>query len=237
MKNFILSYGGLILVCISISVSVNANNLLDKTTIEQQLQQPVLKNGEILTLEKNDKKVTLNNCVNYLKYKQQGYYPANTVETVKSSHFIKTCNTLNFIKQAKPAKHRYLQHFKLARDYTALPASIVFTWLGEQKKPQGLVLQAFPDTQTQASPINKGIILTSQQAGLKSALQILARGDYNHDGNEDILLLVANYVLNASFRSYETVVITKSSPHGIIHRIDLGPTHSKGEKPCNNSCK
>lgn len=162
-----------------------------------------------------------NSCARYFELTKQGYYPENNKEISGESFFKMTCDPLNDLLHAKPAKQSYLRSFDIQKDYGLLPAAVVFPSLGESSDTKDNVKAAYPDVFVQTKMASKiAIDLVSKKAAMKSHVDILAWGDFNNDGYDDMLIFVANYVLQGTYHSYTTYILTKKSSDGAIEVIN-----------------
>jgi len=73
-------------------------------------------------------------------------------------------------------------------------------------------------------------MMQSEGGGDSVWMEVMAYGDYNHDGYEDVLLYVAYDATEGTLGFSQTVVLTRKGPHEPLQRFgttgDIGGTTS-----------
>lgn len=194
----------------------SALKLKSLSDIPQQLQQPI---NEVILTGPSSGPVTVKTCVEYLKLTREGYFPANNHEIAASSWLISACYPLRFLQTAIPAQQSYLRSFDLVKNYQQLPADVVFPDLESESQPQGDLATAYPDAKLKLRD-NNSIELIESKIGMRAIVTLLAWGDYNHDGYDEMLIEVANYATDGSFHSYQMYVVAKTNSTAKITEIN-----------------
>lgn len=184
----------------------NAGTLLE--------QAPPMPQGQsaALTLAKGEQTKQVATCDAYLAMTHMGYSPANNAEQATASFYVDYCVPIYQLSQAKPAKISNIRDFDLWNGYQWLPAKIVMPNLSGHG-PKGTFISAFPKakvsylrpTEIQVSDLN-------QVANIK----VLGWGDVTGDGVDDMLLAINHYVVGGSYRAYDVVWVTRTTPDSVI---------------------
>jgi len=165
--------------------------------------------GEVQYTNGKDSQIA-KTCNEYFKLTKAGYYPQDNMQIAAESFFKKNCDALVALQQAQPAKSSFVRNFNLQKDYGLLPASVIFPNLAEKNSPPGDLKIAYPDTEIKVlNPYS--VELMSKKAAMKSIVSILGWGDFNQDGYDDILMFIANYVLDGTYHSYSIFLLTRKN--------------------------
>jgi len=192
--------------------------------IDRLLDEPVDlsqagEGAELILTNEDGNKVKVTTCREYLHYKDQDYNAFTTYDITMESWFILRSGTLEFLKTAWPSKVSYISDFDFRHSKKIikyLPASLVLSFhgvseediKGSEKRPLMTL-----------APKIKGIIKDEYNLDLEYEdsycyITLLAFGDYNHDGIEDMLLHVAHHYYMGSGRGYENVILTQKEKGG-----------------------
>lgn len=164
-----------------------------------------------LTDEKDEnKKVKITTCKQYFDPKYKNFYAYSTYDITMESWFRLDCNTLKFLKNSIPSKVSYLSDFVLSKDAIRyLPAMLIYGFYGgteeEFKRMNSKTLKDLEPKLKVKDKFNLGL----DYDDTANTIKLLAWGDFNHDGIEDILLYITHHYVGGSGRSYESVVLTR----------------------------
>jgi hypothetical protein len=182
---------------------------------------------EFMTTKGDAPRIRVETVNEYKAAIKAGYSPCNTFEVTMESWFKTACATLNFMAQAQPSRHSYLDKRFLER----LPVTVL-NWNGaegdelKQDAAKGMTLKDRTAAKAQRH-IHKlkvaGNTMTFSDAGCDYSVSELARGDFDSDGNEDALITVALYHQGGSGRGYAMYVVTSTDGNQRqLKLIDLG---------------
>jgi hypothetical protein len=144
----------------------------------------------------------------YLAAWQSGARPVTTFDLAMDSWFQTTAGTLVFLQRCQPATNRFLPGHLLAN----LPVTIL-DWHGDEERlrlerdgARGRRLADYWRTgrlrRWQSTPEGLRFRFKAQDYQLTE----LARGDWNGDGQEDVLVAMATHYLHGTGRSYRIFV-------------------------------
>ena len=149
----------------------------------------------------------------YLAARKKGASPYTTFDITMEGWFSRTAPTLRFLKQATPSKQSLLSK-------TILPElSVSFLgWVGSDEGAQrqrdsatGLTLSDYRQTKRVS---NWKPTLQEVRFDLDTrsyTIEVLARGDYDHDGFEDSLIYVTWHYKGGTGRGYDAYLVTRTN--------------------------
>lgn len=175
--------------------------------------------GEVHYSHDQNQAAIAKTCNDYLMLTKKGFFPENNAEVANESFFKKNCDALVYLSHAHPAKYSFIRNFDLQKDYGLLPAILILPNMIEG--PAGTVNEAYHDVRVQKRDKSSrtSIELISKSAGLSADISILAWGDFNQDGYDDMLIFVAVYATGGTFHYYSTYALTRTSKDGPITKI------------------
>ena len=205
--------------------------LKDLKEIDALLNKPASADfgkDDSLTMDLGGDQIDASNvsCNEYFYLKYQGYEPfSNADQGAEGSSLKIPCNTLQYLKKAQPSKISYLHDFKLADDpLKNLPSTFGLHLYSNEEvasaRAKGLSWKEFaPSAKVEVkNPDNISIIQDSEGELSGIDISLLAWGDFNGDGIEDILLSVT-HLTGASGHDFSIAVITKTSKDGKITQM------------------
>jgi hypothetical protein len=161
----------------------------------------------------------------YLNCRKKGYFAKTNWDILHEFRFLDNVVVLEKLKEAKPSKVSYLEDFSLDDNcLNKLPPTLALevkddTHLKEAEK-KGISWQKYdPSIHIKKRKNEDEIILESPDEETSAYIAHVGWGDFNNDGIEDVLLIVHNYINNATFRDHEFVIITKTGPDKAMKRI------------------
>jgi hypothetical protein len=157
-------------------------------------------------------------CHEFFEQRKLGHFPTNNAESIAESFFINSCVPLIYLARGKSAKISYIRNFNLQKDYGLLPAADILPNTGDGPQPIGDLINAYPDLHVNSSKPNQ-IDIESKKAGLRAVISIIARGDFDNNGYDEILVTVANSVDKESkgtYRTYSVYPFTRKEPNAPI---------------------
>lgn len=207
-----------------------STNILDVVKLLDS--QSVLPDGENLTLYTGDEDERGRNIItgnDWLAAIADGLGPRTTYEVAMESWFIHSSGTRILIRSAEPSTKSFVKDFQFADKSLLhkLPCQLHPRW--REFLPPGLNTAAVRDVQdtvtfgelfpnaavSNISPYCIEIVQwTTEEGGLRLLLDMVAWGDFDGDGFEDILCEAAEYYLGGSGRRYYHLLLTQTTKTG-----------------------
>lgn len=171
-----------------------------------------------------NRKVKITTCRDFFDEKYKNYYAYTTYDITMQSWFIRDCSILKFLKESTPSKVSYLSDFVLSKNTIRYLSAKLVNWayVGSEEESNKIDSKTLEDL----GPELKARFEDKFNANFDyddttNSITLLAWGDFNHDGIEDILLNVAHHYINGSGRAYESVVLTRLEKKGKLIELPL----------------
>jgi hypothetical protein len=167
----------------------------------------------------------------YRALQDKGYYPATNWDILYQFRFIRGCHTLEILKKAKPSKTSYISDFNITDNpLEALPPTLdLINTSYEMEKAeeairQGKTWKEYDINATYTVKDAHSIHIETHEetyGGNDIYITVQAWGDFNHDGIEDVLLLVEYFIKGATYRSCGHELLTRlGAEEPLIHITD-----------------
>jgi hypothetical protein len=187
--------------------------LADLASIPERMQTPFEDKLEVYNGEHS---ATIANCADYLRYAPLHYEPRSDLELRVLRSWGTDCWALNALKEVAPAKIALLRDFRLD---TAAPRYLppeLATALSKHESraaqladEQGLTWQQH---QHNLKVLATTDTITVQNGPERTQLEIYARGDFNHDGIEDILIRDDSSIVGGTYSDSRLFLLTRTTP-------------------------
>jgi hypothetical protein len=190
-------------------------------------------NGEALSLTRGEgaaaQKVSVEDCAQYQKAVEEGFEPQTTFDISQESFFKARCTPLRFLTEARPSAESWVKDLRLDKDPLALlPASMNLDMEGpsdDQKAAigAGARLNTYSPKLVVKRKAADAVVFLAPESKVESTVDVVAFGDLDHDGIEDVLLFQTLHSLEGSLRSYHHLVATRKGadqPLVILRSLD-----------------
>ena len=171
-------------------------------------------------------KIHVRTCREYDAALADGYYPSSTYDISMGSWFKRPCGTLNLLEKATVPNRSFIPTLKQELlDLKLLPLKF-FPIVSSYEETYGHDIKDV----TYQDYVEKGLIkvtemsqnkLACEDDGLRQHLTEMARADFNGDGIEDILLSEAVHATGGTYRTYDTIILTRKSMDGKYEKVKL----------------
>lgn len=198
------------------SVSLTAHaTVKGLSALDEALAEPVpLPERQELVLQRgHNEKAKVVSCYDWLELRNNGYKAVTTYDLSMQSFFKDRCEEIEYLKKAVPAKVSHLDGFRLSVDSLAeLPAAMEPSPSRSPKaSPEGSWKDIAPNSQVKVIDPHQ-VEITGE--GMTSRILLKARGDFNRDGIEDLLLFMLSSVTEHTYRAYNHVILTRKEKGG-----------------------
>ena len=178
---------------------------------------------KVLTLDgKPD--MDVNSCKTLLKASNENYKTTNYQVKSILKDFKKTCSTWRDMGKLKPSKESFLSSFKHS---LALPKqmppelSLIISNDDERRLAKASSWEEMSHIK-KVEPVNEGQAMYYDNSGGIQRLTIMAKGDYNQDGIEDMVLYMENSVEGGDYYSSYSYIVTRlaaDAPYTLIKQF------------------
>jgi hypothetical protein len=204
------------------------NKPLDIVQLDALLDKPVdisrsdwYGRGELYLTSPDDKeqRVLVTTGRQWFDLKRKGFFPYTTYDITMEAWFKASCEPLLYLKKATPPRISYLADFRLDADpLKNLPPSLgpIISGDTERDVEEGVAkgmtwADLFPETVVESATPTE---IRLMGGDFLVVLSLIAWGDFNGDGLEDVLLFRSFHVTVGTLRYYEHVVLTRHNREG-----------------------
>lgn len=168
--------------------------------------------------------IKINNCQILSKALQEGYKSENYREQIALMASHKICTTWAHMAKLKPSTKSLLGSFKhnLALPKKMPPQlSLIISNDDDRRLAKASSWEEMSHIQKMESVTDEQAVYYDNSGGIQR-LTIMAKGDYNNDGIEDMILHMANAVEGGSYSSSYSYIITRltaNAPYTLIKQF------------------
>ena len=164
----------------------------------------------------------IDNCKQYLKVRDHHLQPVKEFERAAYQEFGLMCLAARDIIRAEPATENYLQDFKLdqsAPQQLPKQLALVIAENEQQRMMKNDRLQFWSQVEAAKLTSSKDHHAVYAVDGAEQTLSLLASGDFNRDGINDLLLMSRDRVSGGSYSGMRMWLITRSDDQARIRII------------------
>jgi hypothetical protein len=188
--------------------SAGAKRLLDRPLA---MGDPGNEDGVALTHPQDmSQRRQVTTCRQYDESTAQGWYALTTYDMSMESYFRRSCALIGALAKAAPARRSFIREPRVGiGDLDVVGASVL----------KGFVPTGEPGA-TVATLVRAGSVVIDKRGatilqlsgnGFTAQLEEVARGDFNGDGTEDILVFSAVHAQGGTLRGYEMKILSRRS--------------------------
>ena len=159
----------------------------------------------LLSIAKDEITKKVETCTDLMRFTEQGFTVAEGINNMQVASEYQVCFQLNFLKNAVAAKESYLPEPYTNLIIEQLDLQTIRSSLKQkmEDKPQTINDLHF------LNPKKKDNVVTVDNPEWFYQFNILAKGDFNNDGNEDLLIDFIDQAKNGNYFAHSTYVLTK----------------------------
>ena len=159
-----------------------------------------------LGIEKDEVTKTVENCNDLIRYFKEGYVLTEGINNMQVASEYQVCFQLDYLNNAVAAKKSYLPDPYTNLIIEQLDLQTIRSSLKQKMddKPQTIKDLSF------LKPEKKSNTVTVDNSDWFYQFNILAKGDFNNDGNEDLLIDFFDQAKKGNYFSHSTYILTKN---------------------------
>jgi hypothetical protein len=198
----------------------------DRINLERLKDVPVpeiVQFGGLKYVNDAGKEVNITTWRDFVRYRQAGYYWADNSVNVMSGWFWRTRGHIPFLEKAVPARQSFVRDLHPGKDFVRLLPLDIAPMLGEESNDVGNAikqhkswLEFYPQTRVTEKT---GTDLSLQMGDYEMSLTILAYGDFNHDGFDDMLVCYQHRVTDGTYYDCGLEVLTRTNATDYLHTL------------------
>ena len=165
--------------------------------------------------------VSADNCIELRKFDEQGYFGAGSHDQWVQQYLLAHCRAIEWMRRARPAKRSFLRDFVLDEEAIhVLPALVDISPSCDYRCRQ-LVADERRIPLSQFEPVFRVTVTSTEEIeirtlGAETDLSILARGDFNDDGLDDLLLLASSGATEGTWGGAEIYLLSRGTPGAVL---------------------
>jgi len=201
---------------------------LKKEDIRSMLSEAWADEIEVAPSSKPDEHIVLSSCAQYLAYPAGTLEPVHPMDGAPYMARALTCQAALQIIAAQPASRSHIPSRFIVEDLPQLlPPEVAMIISTEESKR--LLADKSKRSWADITPIKKATVINAEHArfedeGGSQDIELVARGDFNGDGLEDVLFTSHNAVEGGSYAAFRLFQVTRRVPEG---RYELIKAYSR----------
>lgn len=161
---------------------------------------------------------SVSNCKDLANASSAGFTAAKAYEYGAFKAYLTQCQTWSEMEKLAASKRSYISKFKLDNSFPSLAPSALAFVISNESADKAKTLSTWDE----ADRIQRTQVASPERAQYFDAtdgfqvVTIVAKGDYNADGIEDIVIEKENSVLSGSYSSSQGYVLTRMSEQALF---------------------
>ena len=190
----------------------------NRINLEQLKDVPVpeiVEFGGLKYVNDAGKEVILTTWRDFVRYRQAGYRDADNSVNVMSGWLWGTRGHIPFLEKAIPAKQSFVRSLNPGKNLVRLLPLDIAPLLGEESNDVGDAikrhkpwLEFYPQTRITEQTDTE---MSLRMGRYEISVTILAYGDFNHDGFDDMLVCYSHRVTDGTFYKSGLAVLTRTN--------------------------
>ncbi len=181
--------------------------------------------GVKLTNSKNKSETKIvKTCREYIKYRNDDWWPYTTYESTMASFFTKTCGIIEIIGSSAPSKFSKFKDFppKDIKDLSLYPATMldVVTIKGGTLCEGAKTLPECANQRKGKLEIKDGKLFFKDSNDYEAIFTPSLKADLNNDGYEDMILDYSYYITGGTFREYGQICVEWQKSQTMVSVIE-----------------
>jgi hypothetical protein len=203
--------------------AIPATNRINLEQLKDVPVPEIVQFGGLKYVNDAGKEVIITTWRDFVRYRQAGYRDADNSVNVMSGWFWRTRGHIPFLETAIPARQSFVRGLRPGRDLVRLLPLDIAPMLGEESneaadsiKQHKSWLEIYPQTRITEKT---GTDLSLRMGQDELSLTILAYGDFNHDGFDDMLVCYSQRVTDGTFYYSGLAVLTRTNASDCLRAL------------------
>ena len=211
--------------------AIPATNRINLEQLKDVPVPEIVQFGGLKYVNDAGKEVIITTWRDFVRYRQGGYRDANNSVNVMSGWFWRTRGYIPFLETAIPASQSFVRGLRPGKDLVQLLPLDLAPMLSEESneaadaiKRHKSWLEFYPQTRITEKT---GTEMSLRMGRYEMSLAILAYGDFNHDGFDDMLVFYEQRVTDGTFCYSGLAVLTRTNTTDCLHTLPITDFDSK----------
>jgi len=171
----------------------------------------------LLSIEKDEVTKKIETCTDLIRFIEQGFTITEGVNNMQIASEYQLCFQLSYLNNAVAAKKSYLPKPYINLIIEQLDLQTISSSLKQKMddKPQTIKVLSFLTPEKK----NNSVIVDNSEWFFQ--FNILAKGDFNNDGNEDLLVDFIDQAKKGNYFAHTTYILTKKMSDKYLSVVKL----------------
>jgi hypothetical protein len=203
--------------------AISATNRINLEQLKDVPVPEIVQFGGLKYVNDAGKEVIITTWRDFVRYRQAGYRDADNSVNVMSGWFWRTRGQIPFLETAIPARQSFVRGLRPGGDLVRLLPLDIAPMPGEESnaaadaiKQHKSWLEIYPQTRITEKT---GTDLSLRMGQDELSLTILAYGDFNHDGFDDMLVCYSQRVTDGTFYYSGLAVLTRTNASDCLRAL------------------
>jgi hypothetical protein len=205
------------------TVAIPATNRINLEQLKDVPVPEIVEFGGLKYVNDAGKEVIITTWRDFVHYRQAGYRDADNSVNVMSGWFWRMRGHIPFLEKAIPARQSFVRGLCPGKDLVRLLPLDIAPMLSEESndvadaiKQHKSWLEFYPQTRITEQTDTE---MSLRMGRYEMSLTILAYGDFNHDGFDDMLVCYSHRVTDGTFYYSGLAVLTRTSANDCLHTL------------------
>lgn len=197
-------------------------HLTQLSAIAQRLESPF---EDPIAVQNGAQSAVVRSCADYFRYRRQGFAPASDMELRVLRSWGVDCDALRLLENVKPPARSFLRGFQLGVAVIGVLPPQLATALSKEKALEAKQAEekgmSWGTYAPRARARHRGNQLLVTDGNTRTTLEVYARGDFDNDGIEDILVRDDSEVIGGTYANSRLFLLTRSAESELLKIVSV----------------